>query len=344
MNRKRNITIRSAKLPLLAVCLGLLLSGTPACAQPAFALELPLQCQPGETCWVANYIDVNPTPVAQDFQCGSRSYNGHDGVDFAIRDQGVMAAGVPVLASAAGAVKSVRDGMADTGLLAPGAEETLKGKECGNGVVIDHDGGWQTQYCHLRQGSIIVRPGEAVATGATLGAVGMSGWAEFPHVHLAVRHNGVELDPFTGLPGGSACGQPGTPLWHPDLGMTYQQAALYNAGFSAGPPDILRIRAGQPSGNPLMPQSPALVLWVEILGVTQGDLVRFRIIGPNTATLLAEEQRIDKTQARRYIFMGKRRTAQSWPAGEYRGQVTLIRKQAGTESWQESIERVVMLQ
>ena len=93
-----------------------------------------------------------------------------------------------------------------------------------------------------------------------------------------------------------------------------------------------------------MPQSPALVLWVEILGVTQGDLVRFRIIGPNTATLLAEEQRIDKTQARRYIFMGKRRTAQSWPAGEYRGQVTLIRKQAGTESWQESIERVVMLQ
>jgi murein DD-endopeptidase len=32
-------------------------------------------------------------------------------------------------------------------------------------VVIDHGGGWETQYCHLREGSVLVRPDETLDAG-----------------------------------------------------------------------------------------------------------------------------------------------------------------------------------
>ncbi len=62
-------------------------------------LDLPLVCRLGETCWVANYVDVDPTEAARDFRCKGRTYNAHDGTDFAIRDRGVMEQGVRVVAS-----------------------------------------------------------------------------------------------------------------------------------------------------------------------------------------------------------------------------------------------------
>src|SRR6266540_2282394 len=71
-------------------------------------LDLPLVCRLGETCWVANYVDVDPTEAARDFRCKGRTYNTHDGTDFAIRDRGVMEQGVPVVASAPGIVRRVR--------------------------------------------------------------------------------------------------------------------------------------------------------------------------------------------------------------------------------------------
>jgi hypothetical protein len=328
--------------------MALLVSAAPVFAQttdaaPAIALGLPLQCQPGATCWVANYIDADPGPGAADFQCGARSYDGHDGVDFAIRDRGVMAAGVPVLAGAAGKVKNVRDGMEDTGLLAPGAKSDLKGKECGNGVIIDHADGWQTQYCHLRKGSVIVKPGQSVAADDTLAAVGMSGWAEFPHVHLGVRHMGAKVDPFTGLAVGTACDTHGVPLWRPELKLAYEPAALYNAGFSDGPPDIQKIRAGEFKDVRITAQSEALVFWVDMFGVSKGDHIHLEVTDPDRKSVVDQEQTIDKTQARRYNFVGKRRTSLIWNPGSYLGRVTLTREQPGGVPWRATIERTLTI-
>ena len=36
----------------------------------------------------------------------------------------------------------------------------FKGKECGNGLVIRHEYGWETQYCHMKKGSVQVKTGE----------------------------------------------------------------------------------------------------------------------------------------------------------------------------------------
>jgi hypothetical protein len=297
----------------------------PAHAQDAPRLALPIQCNLGQTCWVANYVDVDTTSAARDFTCRARAYDGHDGVDFAIRDLGAMRAGVPVLASLAGVVKNVRDGMPDAAIADAASRARIKGRECGNGVVIDHPGGWQTQYCHLRTGSVRVKPGEQVAAGAVLGLVGLSGHTEFPHVHLAVRREGTHVDPFTGQTQSAGCGQRAQSLWRDDAELAYEHSALYNAGFDVGAPDINAIRDGRRNDGPFAGDAPALVMWVDMFGVQTGDRLTFRVTGPDGATLFEQAQRIEKTQARRFVYVGKKRTVKAWARGTYAGEVTLLR-------------------
>ncbi len=63
----------------------------------------------------------------------------------------------------------------------------------GRHVIIAHPGGYQTVYGHLS--AIGVTIGERVATGALIGAVGMTGEATGPHLHFEVRHGGETRDP-----------------------------------------------------------------------------------------------------------------------------------------------------
>ena len=205
-----------------AVLLALWCGTVAAASVEETGLGLPLVCHLGETCWVANYVDVEPTEAARDFRCKGRTYNAHDGTDFAIRDRAVMEQGVTVIAAAPGTVLRVRDGVEDRALTDEGSKRAIAGRECGNGVVLEHDGGWQTQYCHLRRGSIRVRVGERVERGRPLGLVGLSGRTEFPHVHLTVRRNGQVIDPFTGRLQSAGCGGEEKPLWLADAYVSYE--------------------------------------------------------------------------------------------------------------------------
>jgi murein DD-endopeptidase MepM/ murein hydrolase activator NlpD len=54
-----------------------------------------------------------------------------------------MERGTEVLAAADGVVVATRDGEPDLGLRERGVEE-LRGRDAGNGVRIDHGGGWET--------------------------------------------------------------------------------------------------------------------------------------------------------------------------------------------------------
>jgi len=305
-------------------------------------LDLPLVCRLGETCWVANYVDVDPTEAARDFRCKGRTYNAHDGTDFAIRDRAVMEQGVPVVASAPGIVRRVRDGVEDVVLTDQASRTRIAGQECGNGVVIDHEGGWQTQYCHLRRGSIRVRVGEPVERGSPLGQVGLSGRTEFPHVHLTVRREGRVVDPFTGRLQSAGCGGEEKPLWRADAHVAYEDVALYNAGFWDGQPDVEAIRNGRMQNGPLPSTAAALFLWVDLLGVQAGDRVRFRISGPDGRVILDKEEPVSRTQARRFIFSGKRLQANAWSSGTYSGQITLTRTLDG-QPMEHSVGRTVLI-
>ena len=64
----------------------------------------------------------------------------------------------------------------------------------GNVVFIKHRGDKETVYAHLSK--LLVKRGDTVSQGQTIGLVGSTGWATGPHLHFEVRTNGVQHDPM----------------------------------------------------------------------------------------------------------------------------------------------------
>ena len=63
----------------------------------------------------------------------------------------------------------------------------------GNVVIVRHGNNHSTVYAHLSR--ILVRTGQSVQKGQTIGAVGTTGWSTGPHLHFEFRVNGVHMDP-----------------------------------------------------------------------------------------------------------------------------------------------------
>ena len=75
------------------------------------------------------------------------------------------------------------------------------GKKGGYGNMIDirHRNGMVSRYGHMRNFATGIKPGTRVAMGATIGFVGMTGWATGPHLHFEIRVDGVAHDPKLAL-------------------------------------------------------------------------------------------------------------------------------------------------
>ncbi len=296
---------------------------TLALAFPAGALDFdqPIACTLGEDCHIQNYFDRDPGPGTADMACGHLTYDGHDGTDFAVPSLAAMQAGVPVLAAAPGTVRGVRDGMPDIAISDPAAP-ALEGRDCGNGIAIDHGGGWETQYCHLKQGSLRVQPGDRVEAGQEIGLVGLSGNTEFPHVHLAIRKDGVELDPFA-PDATAACGTaPADTLWADPI--AYDPFGFTAAGFSTAVPEWAAIKAGLPSPATLPADAPALVIWAAYFGPRTGDTLTLAITGPQ-GEVIRETIPVERTQALAFRAVGKRTPPGGWPAGDYNAEILMTR-------------------
>lgn len=288
-------------------------------AQPPHpALGLPLACAPGVDCWIANLMDLDGESGVRDYACGRLTYDGHNGIDFALRDELAMHEGVPVVAAAAGVVRAVRDGEADASVRDRGLD-AVAGRECGNGIRIDHGGDLQTQYCHLRRGSLHVRVGERVAAGQPLGLVGLSGQTEYPHLHFTVRRAGRPIDPFTAVSDASDCPVARASLWSPRTlaQLPYATRIIHNFGVADGTPGAADVRAGRYRSRSISWGAPVLAVWLEAFGVSAGDRVDIEVLAPDGAVFLRHQTAVERDQARIFRFAGRKRAASDWPRGVY---------------------------
>lgn len=299
-------------------------------ASTAWAVEfdLPLDC-PQEPCLIQNYYDHDPGPGWMDYSCGSLSYDGHNGTDFRVSYED-MEEGVPVYAAAPGRVVATRDGMDDVSMnqAPPGY---IKGREAGNGVRIDHGDGWVTQYSHLKKGSILVKKGQVVDQGQQIGLIGLSGATTFPHVEFMVHYNNQAVGPFTGPEGKKGCGLGAHPLWSAAAleHLAYHGGGLLEHGFSDALPDL---KVGFHWGDvkaEIGPEAPMLVYWLALYGVKKGDRLTVRITNPDGSLFGEKTDILERTQAQRIQYLGKKRSDGPWPSGLYVAHCILTRGAGG---------------
>jgi hypothetical protein len=204
----------------------------------------------------------------------------------------------------------------------------------------------------MRRGSVDVVTGQAVTAGQGIGLVGLSGKTSYPHLHFALRLKRKVVGPFAGLgPGGKPetrvlrsrrqgkgrgradteagrCGAGPRPLWRADTlaELPYRPVVIFNSGFAPAAPKVADVRKGRYRGGALANDAKALVLWAELFGVAKGDRLRFRLIAPDGTELTDRLVVLEKNQARRFQYVGKKLRRASWPLGRYRGEVTVTRR------------------
>jgi murein DD-endopeptidase MepM/ murein hydrolase activator NlpD len=302
-------------LVLISLCLG---AAIDAGAEEVISLALPIKCQPGVSCFFQNYVDHDASDKARDYRCGGRSYDGHDGTDIRIRNQEIQRQGVEVLAAAPGRVIGGRNDMEDISVKVAG-KAAIAGKECGNGVMLEHEGGWRTQYCHMAKGSVRVKPGDQVTTGQPIGLVGLTGDTEFFHLHFTVRYRGKAVDPFAYGAPENACGG-GRSLWAASLGeqMQYHPREIIDFGFAGIAPTMDLIESGEIGEHPVTPGSDALVAYVRTIGLQAGDQPSLAVQGPDGTSMPTNNRpALDRDKAQFLIIAGKKRTEAAWPPGRY---------------------------
>ncbi len=298
-----------------------------ASAQGAPAFSFPVDCRIGKSCVIQNYVDRDPGPAARDYRCGFLTYDGHKGTDIRVIDAAALQQGVAVVAAAPGRVRAVRDGMPDVSVRTID-KEALAGKYAGNTVVIEHGDGWETQYAHLRRGSVAVNSGETVERGRKLGVVGLSGNTEFWHLHFEVRHQRKTVDPFIGLGAAESCKPGGEPSWRSDVlaVLDYIETGVLDAGISGSAPVLNAGIAEHEGGKSFNIASGAVIFWVQIFGTQADDVEEMKIVAPDGRVLVQRRARITRNQAQWLIYTGARRGGSaSWPPGVYRGEYRLFR-------------------
>ena len=145
---------------------------------------------------ISNYVDHDNTSGLEDFNCGTKTYNGHKGTDiytwpFSWYQQENNLA--EVVAAAPGVIYYKQDGEFDKNCV---NNTSLQW----NAVYVRHSDNSYAWYGHLKSGSLTSKNlGDTVAAGEYLGVVGSSGNSSGPHLHFEVYDSSNNLvDPYNG--------------------------------------------------------------------------------------------------------------------------------------------------
>lgn len=299
----------------------------PASSAGSIELDLPAACEPGKDCFFQQFPDMDPGSGATDPFCGHATFDGHKGTDLRLLSMADMARGVPVLAMSRGTVLRTRDGMPDRIIDSDAERAAVAGRECGNGIVVAHAGGFETQYCHMKRGSLAVKSGDGIEPGRKLGEIGASGMVQFPHVHVEVRRGDQTIDPSTGraiTDGCAASAGERHPLFSPDVMAAIDGGGTGLLAFGLAGNVVEHgslVRDGPPP--PPTGSAAATVAWGWFANLDAGDRISIRMEGPEGTTIIEHtSDRIERTKADFSAYAGKRGA----PApGRYKITVSLLR-------------------
>lgn len=318
------MAVKSICLTFIVVFTAFFVGAHAARAQEAV---FPLACKPGANCFILSYPDLDPAEgSAKDYACGPSANDGDGMLRIGVRSVEDLRQGVDVLATRAGKVIDVQDGLED--LVVASKQDLKRGTSvCGNGVVIDHGSGLQSGYCNLREGSIPVQVGQMVAAGDKIGQVGQSGVAFWPQLGFSMQSSGLLVDPISSMSDLEGCGwkqRPMIPL--PDLFREYQPVAIIGMGFTPQPvTDNAMVLGRAPVLSVLDRLEPSMNLWGMILGVHIGDKIEVRLRGPNGRTFEYREIIANTENARTPINVSRDRGYSGWRQGIYTGEITVTR-------------------
>lgn len=271
--------------------------------------------------------DIDPGRNAVDPFCRSATRNGYPGTDIRLRSMADMRRGVDVYAMADGTVIEARDGMPDRLVRSKQDVAKIGGRECGNGLAIDHGDGTVAHYCHMRQTSITAGPGDHFSRGEKIGEIGASGLAIYPKLHIAILRDGKIIDPFTGTGAGDGCidtAENLKPLFDSNTTQQvgYGDARLLGAGLTGAnisPHEL--VEHGPPPAD--ASGSDSFVAWGWYINLRAGDRVRLTLYGP-AGGIVAAQTTLPATKPRPDITVYAGRHGKPAP-GNYRVVVELLR-------------------
>jgi hypothetical protein len=230
----------------------------------------------GATVWddlrISNFVDLASDPELLDWNCGTRTYDGHDGSDTSILSWDHQLIGVPIVAALDGVVVATHDGE-------PDMNTEWKGQPA-NYVTVDHGDGRICYYWHMKQWSVAVSPGQQVSAGEQLGLIASSGNSTGPHLHFETRDSGVVVEPFEG-----EC-QPEPSQWVNQIGLMDETIPV---DFAVTTQDLTawymknHRRWRPPYENQIPLDHDRVRIWMRGLNLPPESTIRFQFFFPSGA-------------------------------------------------------------
>ncbi|MEQ1744951.1 MAG: peptidoglycan DD-metalloendopeptidase family protein [Saprospiraceae bacterium] len=183
----------------------------PEDASSAVSFGWPLQLAPGFN-WnnfalISNFVDHAQDQTLLDYNCGNRTYDGHQGTDIALwpfpwylKNNNLA----QVVAAESGIILLKQDGNSD--------ENCTWGNQQWNAIYVRHADGSVAWYGHMKKNSLTSKNlGDSVAQGEYLGIVASSGISTGPHLHFEVYRQqpyqpSNRIDPYAGTCNGTSSG------------------------------------------------------------------------------------------------------------------------------------------
>ncbi len=261
----------------------------------AQTLVLPIEGVYGDDYIIVNYPDWHVTegPVNEadgflvDHNCGTKTYDGHQGTDFVIRSFTQMDAGVNILSIAAGEVIHVTEDLYD--------RETEGDVELGLGnyIGIYHEStNTYSYYAHIKTNSAVVEVGEFVEPGQVIAQVGSSGNSTDPHLHFELWNPGEITDP-TIDPWGTPCGEipnlwNAPPVYDTTFAVWEHGFVNYNTVDNFTPITWYPLKERTDLKSSFTTDDPNFTYWALQYGIKLGDTTVTKWYEPNGSLYLSD--------------------------------------------------------